>query len=281
MDGVGGPQIDKGFSNVDGQPDVAPLVAGMDQTALWPAVRRLRAWERERLALQPGQRVLDAGCGAGDVTIDLARAVGPDGGAVGLDFSSQMLAEATRRVAAAGVAAELVVGSMTSLDFADDTFDAARSERTLQWLDDPDAGVAELVRVTRPGGRLVVIDADWSTLRADTPDPVLFERFIHAFAALRPPSVWVGGRLVNLVRDVGLAQVQATAATHLWLSWDPDTEPAPSGFFPLRAVAQDLAATGALPPEDAERFVAMAEEQARRDRFFMSLTLIAVAGVVV
>ena len=236
----------------------------MDQTAQWPAVRQLRAWEREQLALQPGAVVLDAGCGAGDVTVEMASVVGPAGRAVGLDVSEQMLAEARRRAEQRGVTLELVTGSLSHLEFDDNTFDATRSERTLQWVEDADAAFAELVRVTRPGGRVVVIESDWRTMQADFPEPELFARFFEAVAAVRPASMWVGGRLVNMARDAGLRDVDATAAAHLWLRWDPDTEPGPSGFFPLRYVAADLAEQGRLDRADADRFLSLAEDAGRQ-----------------
>ena len=65
------------------------------------------------------------------------------------------------------------VGDACSLDEPDDSFDVARSERTLQWLADPAAAVAEMVRVVRPGGRVSLIDTDWSTFTIDVGDDAL------------------------------------------------------------------------------------------------------------
>ena len=84
----------KGFTEVDRQDDPGLLVAGMEATAQWPAVKRLRSWERDRLKLESGDAVLDVGCGPGDVIAELAAFVEPDGRAVGLDASEQMLAAA-------------------------------------------------------------------------------------------------------------------------------------------------------------------------------------------
>ena len=79
----------------------------MEATAAWPAVRQLRVRERARLGLQAGDRLLDVGCGLGDVAVDLARDVTPGGGVVGVDASEVMLEAARRRAVAAGRGREL------------------------------------------------------------------------------------------------------------------------------------------------------------------------------
>ena len=274
------PDLKKGFTNVDAQPDPAMLVNAMDATARWPAVQRLRAWERERLGLRPGLRVLDVGCGPGDVLVELAADIGDTGRAAGLDASEQMLAAAADRAAGAGVAVELQVGDAAALPFADADFDIVRWERTLQWVEDPSAAVAELVRVTAPGGRVTIIDTDWRTLLIDHPSPALLRRFLTALADLRGDAVNAGGRLVNLLRDARCGGIEVTAQTHLTLAWDPDHESHPSGFMPFHLIAADLAEKGRFPRDEAATFVREFEEAARSDRFFMSLTMFAASGIV-
>lgn len=271
--------LKKGFSDVDRMPDPAMLVAGMDATAQWPAVRTLRAWERERLAPSAGDAVLDVGCGPGDVIIEIGRAVAPGGRAVGVDFSEQMLAAASERAAAAGAQVSFTRGDAANLDAPDDTFDAVRSERTLQWVPSPADAVAEMLRVTKPGGRISIIDSDWRSFIVEPSGPEA-DRFLTALAAMRGDSIKVGGRLLNLLRDGGVQDLEVAAATHMWLSWDPDGQPTPMGFLPLRMVAGQMAGDGLLSADDAEAAVSALEDAARRDRFFMALTMFAVAGVV-
>ena len=272
--------VQKGFTQVDRMPDPAVLVAAMDATAQWQAVRTLRQWERGQLEVSPGHAVLDVGCGTGDVTLEMARAAGPQGQAVGIDPSEQMLSAARDRAEAAGIAADFRAGDAAALDLADDTFDRVRSERTLQWVASPVDAVREMTRVTRPGGRICLIDSDWRTLIIDHPMPPVARRFMEAVAAARGESMNVGGQLVNLLRDAGATDVAFTAATHIWHEWNPDASPNPGGFLPLRMVAADLVATGALDEQTAEDAVGLIEDAARRDRFFMSLTMFAATGVV-
>lgn len=117
-----------------------------------------RRWKR-RLArltqLGPGQPALDVCCGTGDVALALARR---GARVTGLDFSSEMLAVARRRAQARNLAVDFVPGDALALPFPDATFDAVTISYGLRNLADFTAGLAEMVRVLRPGGRLLVLD---------------------------------------------------------------------------------------------------------------------------
>lgn len=160
-----------GYRDVDADPHAAVLASTMDATAEWRATRRLRAWEREHLGLVEGERLLDVGCGLGDAGIALAGDPGTAGELVGVDASAAMLEVARQRSREVPCAVRFLVGDARSLELADDSFDAVRSERTLQWVPDPEVVVAGFARVLRPGGRLSLIDTDWSTLQLDVGDP--------------------------------------------------------------------------------------------------------------
>ncbi|HEY6532770.1 MAG TPA: methyltransferase domain-containing protein, partial [Acidimicrobiales bacterium] len=170
------------------------------------------------------------------------------------------------------------LGDGLALDEPDASFDAARAERVLQWVSDDTAAVAELVRVLRPGGRLGLIDTDWRTLAIDIPDLEAADGVTRAMIDSRGTSAAAGGRLVNLCRAAGLTDVQVLPATHAWTAWDPDTEPAPSGFFPLDGVIPQLVETGGLTAAHSETFIEQANAAARAGRFFMSLTMFAVSA---
>ena len=152
-----------GYQRVDDDPNADVLLATMDGTAGWDATHRLRSWERAQLHLAQGQRLLDVGCGLGEASLDLAEDLGERGELVGIDASESMLRVARSNARGARFQVRFSVGDACSLDEPDASFDAARSERTLQWLADPAAAVAEMVRVVRPGGRVSLIDTDWST----------------------------------------------------------------------------------------------------------------------
>jgi SAM-dependent methyltransferase len=270
--------VESGFTRVDDQPDTDFLVAGMDATARWPAIRYLRSWERERLALRPGQEVLDVGCGVGDVVIELSEAVRPGGRAVGIDASEAMLAAGRARAAAADRHVDLRVGDALALDEGDESFDACRSERMLQWVPDIDGAVSEMVRVLRPGGRISIIDTDWRTFVVDLPTASAVRAMRLAIEDQRGEPATAGGRLLNVCRHFGLVDLEVTAATHVWSEWDPQVDAAPSGFFPLASVTDELVGLGLIDAELASRFIDELHEAARRGRFYMALSMTAVFG---
>jgi SAM-dependent methyltransferase len=196
---------------------------------------------------------------------------------VGVDASQVMVDEAGRRAAAAGVAGEFRVGDAQALEFADDRFDGCRSERTLQWLDDPQTALAEFKRVTRPGGTVVVIDTDWGTFAPHHPDMTTTERVLASVFSSRP-GFFVGRRLRSMFMTAGFDDIRLTAATHLAVDWDPATRPAPAGFPPFPMILQGVVDSGALSQEEADGWVDQFAQTAKDGRFFASLTMFAVAG---
>jgi SAM-dependent methyltransferase len=272
------PDAEIGYSRVDVQPDTALLIKGMEATAEWPAVRQLRAWERTHLALQAGERLLDIGCGVGDVAIALAKDVAPSGSVIAIDASEAMLGVGRQRAAEAAVSVDFRIGDAASLSLPDGSVDACRCERALQWVPNADQALAEMLRVLRPGGRLSVIETDWRSLLFDLPDRAAADALSRAMWALRGPAFDLGGRILNLVRALGLEAIEVTGAAHVWTRWNPDTEVAPAGLFPIRTIVDQLVELGYLDADVAERFVINVENAARRDRLCVSLCMFAVSG---
>jgi SAM-dependent methyltransferase len=263
---------------VDDDPHLRVLVDNMDATARWEATTDLRTWEREQLRLLAGERLLDVGCGLGDAASVLAQDLGTAGEVVGIDASSSMLEVARARWDPAVCPADFAVGDALALGQPDRCFDVARSERMLQWVADPVMAVAELARVLRPGGRISLIDTDWSTLRLEVGDPELSGKVEEAMRVERARPSCVGRRLAGLVVDAGFEALSTTEARQVWTDWDPDGSPAPTGCFSMASLADDLVSTGHLEPGEAGRFVETVHDAARRGAWSMSLTMYAVVA---
>ena len=269
-----------GYRDVDEDPNLAFLIDTMDETGRWGATRDLRAWERRHLQLDPGDRLLDVGCGAGDAVLALAADLGPTGAATALDVSAAMVSAARARSAAAPVSCTLTfdVGDVRSLDLPAGSFDAVRAERTLQWVADPAAAIGQLTRVLRPGGRISLIDTDWSTLELDVADETTTAAVTQAMASERNRPSNVGRRLAELVRDAGFTEVIETSATHVCTQWNPHTAPAPAGFFSMSSLAEDLVAAGSLDSNSVDGFLDTVTQAADMGHFSMRLTMFAVAA---
>src|SRR6266487_2213536 len=110
--------------------------------------------------IQPGEQVLDVGCGTGTLAIEVARRVGRAGRVAGVDPGIQQIARARSKAARRNLPIDFQIGVIEHLPFSDQTFDVVLSTLMMHHL--PDSlkrqGLAEIARVLKPGGRLVIAD---------------------------------------------------------------------------------------------------------------------------
>ena len=167
---------------------------------------------RERLAragFGPAMRVLDVGCGSGDVTRELAELVGPGGRVVAVDPSASRRAEA-RAALAAFPQVEVQEGALPRLGFADGDFDGVFSQYVLEYLGDPAPHVRECARVCRSGGRVVISDIDAHGLHNWPMAPEVQDGVKRLETALASTGfdLYVGRKLFHHFRQAGFIDVQ-------------------------------------------------------------------------
>lgn len=151
----------QGFRDVDASEGATRFVAYLDAvSAIVTAQKRATI---ELLGLRAGDSALDVGCGTGEDVRLLAEIVGPNGRAVGLDLSDELLSEARARVGEEP-RVRFISADAHAMPFAENEFDCARVERTLQHTAEPVAVLAEMARVVRPGGSVMAIEPDWHTM---------------------------------------------------------------------------------------------------------------------
>jgi len=127
------------------------MTAGLD--------RRWRRLAADATGVGPGASVLDCCCGTADLTLELASRVGPGGEVIGVDFAERMLERGRDKIARRGTAqATLLNGDALELPFPDDRFAAATVAFGIRNVADLDRGLGELVRVVRPGGKVVCLE---------------------------------------------------------------------------------------------------------------------------
>ena len=178
--------------------------------ALAPATRIILA----EAGIRPGMRVLDLGCGAGDVAFVAAGLVGPDGSVVGVDRSPDALARARLRAGQRGLAQVRFVEGDVNDPAPGGPFDAIVERLVLWTVPDPAALLRRQATVLRPGGLVVPIEVDLSTIRS-LPETALgiqgrswvAEAFAKAGMSMLGPRLWAIVREAGL-RPLGMIGVQ-------------------------------------------------------------------------
>ena len=122
--------------------------------------RELRQRTATLARMQPGEQVLDVGCGTGTLAIEVQSRVGTAGRVAGVDPGTQQIARARAKAARRHVPIEFQIGVIEQLPFPDQTFDVVLSTLMMHHLPASlkSQGLAEIVRVLKPGGRLVIAD---------------------------------------------------------------------------------------------------------------------------
>ena len=166
--------------------------------------------------LSAGMDLLDVGCGPASITADLAELVAP-GRVVALDASADALeaARATLRERGLSEQVELTRGDVMALPFEDGSFDVVHAHQVLQHLADPVGALAEMRRLTRPGGIAAVRDAVYSAMTW-FPESAGMERWRSVYMATARANGGepdAGSRLLSWAREVGFTDVTASAST--------------------------------------------------------------------
>ena len=166
--------------------------------------------------LRAGMDLLDVGCGPASITADLAERVAP-GRVVGLDAAAGALeaARATLRERGLSEQVELTCGDIMALPFEDASFDVVHAHQVLQHLADPVGALAEMRRVTRPGGIVAVRDAVYSAMTW-FPEPAGMEQWRSVYMATARANGGepdAGSRLLSWAREAGFTNASASAST--------------------------------------------------------------------
>lgn len=251
------------MSQLEFEEDAAKRIEAM--YLIGDAVRRRRI-VREALRASPGERILDVGCGPGFYCNELLEDVGPSGSVVGVDGSAAMLALAARRCSAHDNI-ELRSGDATALPMQDASFDGALSVQVQEYVSDVIAGLGEIHRVLRPGGRLVVFDVDWATLSIHSQDSSLTDRVLSAWdehlAHRSLPRT-----LASLLRSVGFHDVQMSAHPFVTLEFDQDSY----GAALVPFIAAFVGGRSGVAELQAQEWEAEQHELGSRGEFYFAIT---------
>lgn len=192
--------------------DVEP-VGYLDTVSATSFAKQYKALSYEAMGARAGARLLDVGCGPGDDALAMARLVQPGGCVYGVDLNARMVAEAWRRSGHTGLAASFQVCDARHLPFETGMFDGVRCDRVLQHLDQPELVLAEMARVTKPGGRIVAVEPDWDTFTIDVPARSVSRKVADYMAERSVRSGWIGRQLYRILRELRMQSVEVRATS--------------------------------------------------------------------
>ncbi len=259
-----------GWSDVDKDAEkyVGYLAARTGRAAAYR--RQVNGW----LEPQPGERLLDVGCGIGDYVLELAAMVGSGGHVTGVDLSEAMIDEARRKAHGLDLPVNFDVGDATRLRFPDESFDRTRASQLLLHLDNPAQTVAEMVGVTRKGGFVMCSESDQGSAVLDAPDKDFTRRFM-TFRADAVKNGWVGRQVPRLFKEAGLTDLQVHPYCVTITELDAWNQ---SSGSPVSLLLERGAQAGYFTPAEGSRWWDRLKADDAGGNFFWCITVLAVRG---
>jgi ubiquinone/menaquinone biosynthesis C-methylase UbiE len=258
-----------GFSDVDGSAEPEHFINCLnEQYAKDSALRVNKQRTLELAELHDGHTVLDAGCGVGFDAIQMAAQVGQTGHVFGVDLSEEMISQARLNAAHLNLPLTYRTGNIYQLEFGDNYFDRCRVDKTFQHLSDPQAALKELIRVTKPGGKILVADPDHDSVIIDTPYADINHRFLR-FRSDHMPQGGIAHQLYGFCKELGLVDVQVEPLTHVYTEYEQKKITSP--YLDEIWVAQEH---GAVTREEAEAWTAYLKQAIESNRFMCMQTYI-------
>jgi ubiquinone/menaquinone biosynthesis C-methylase UbiE len=265
------PEEISAFSRVDAATDSRSLVDFLDRTAA-AHFGEINRRSIELLRLHEDARVLDVGCGTGDDVRAMRAAVGPQGCATGVDLSQQMIDEALLRDRASKLPSRFVVGDARDLPFEDGSFEACRISRVLLHVADAESALKEVVRVTRPGGRVVTIEPDFGTMALAHPDRETTRKVLDSFCDSFAHGE-VGRWLTTWFASLGMKDIRC----------EPHVVRVDADFlrrgFQLERAVQRAADLKLAAAEHCHEFSRRLDEIAAHEEFFCIATVLMVSAL--
>jgi ubiquinone/menaquinone biosynthesis C-methylase UbiE len=246
-------------------------VAYDDLLKFHPPMERLL----EPLELRAGLKVLDVGSGPGHTTMAIAQHVLPGGHVTGADINAEFIERAGGRAKAAGLGASLDYRrcDFPPLPFADGAFDRVWCKNVLEYVDDAAATVAEMARVTAPGGIVVAVDSDWEMMAVELGEPTRerTERILAAAKSIAIHEPRIGRRLFHCCLAAGLQQVEVRVFA------SPDRKGLMAGML-RNSMARYALDSGQVPASSVKQWLAEIDQALGAGRYLFLLPQFVVSG---
>jgi ubiquinone/menaquinone biosynthesis C-methylase UbiE len=241
--------------------DVSPAVATL--SSLPEGFREARRAMLRKLNLQPSSRVLEAGCGPGTALPDLLELIGPGGEITGIDPTRALIAVAEQRAQELGAQqVSYEVGDIRELKFADGSFDATFCDKILLHVGPVEQAVAEMVRVTRSGGRVGAVEWYSQGMTINTSDYALTRRIMDGSFPVAAYNPNVALEIEYWLRGAGLREVGGGSLMAESLQFMPSLKAM------LTRRVQQATEQGAIEPSAGDAWLRELEERDAAGHFY-------------
>jgi SAM-dependent methyltransferase len=254
--------------------DPAAVIRTLDGFAEMEGLAAARSALLADLRLRPGLHVLEAGCGPGTALPALLERVGPSGRVLGVDPTTAFIAEARRRAAALGAAnTEYREGDIREIPYPDGSFDAVFCDKVLIHVGPTPQALGEMVRVTKPGGRVGALEWDLCALSLNSDEPELTAKLIEVGCQMQYRG-WAGRALRDEFRSAGLRDIRFRPH----LAHTTDLDAAAGWRWLLKNRADRAVAKEVLDEATARRWVEHFEGMNRRGAFCCTIIVYTAVG---
>ena len=224
-------------------------------------------------AIQPGERILEVGCGGGALLPRFAVAVGQTGRVVGVDISSDQIAAAN--AACSGRAnAKAELQDVNQLPYEDASFDAIVAIQVIEYLEQPAKALSELRRVSSANGRLIVLATNWDTMFWNCGALELTLR-VQAAWRKHAPHPNLPAELRPLLATAGFRMVHQSPVTIINNAYHEDT----FAYWAAQLILAFATGHSLISPEDADDWIQALQDSQGAGTFFFSSTPVLTVAV--
>lgn len=254
--------------------DVADMAASLEERGQSFDQQQVNAALMNVLAPATGEHILEVGCGSGILCRLMAPAIIPGGKITGLDISPEFIKIAQNLATSADLSDSIQWGASQAeaLPFQDATFDGVLAARLLLHVSNPQSVLNELIRVVRPGGRVVVMDWDFETLAVEHSNREPTRRLLHWRCDHHGGNNWSGRQLWRLLAATNLVNLKVVPIVSVA---HRENDSLTLSLFRAAQVARD---GGAISPGEHDAWVGELKNNLAVGCFFASIVYFIVMG---
>lgn len=252
---------------------IATDLTYLEKAALLDQFKEFKLITFKKMNISEGQKILDMGCGTGNVVLELSNLIGPNGEAIGVDINEDAIKSAMSKIDTLNSNVKFSVQNAENLSFPDNYFDSCRSERVFQHLLNPEKALQEMKRVTKPNGNIVIGSPDWGTLTVNSDYKATTKFLIEEYIMNEIHEPWIGRKLFSFFSKANLKNIAINP--FVFVSTDLETS---FQAYPLDAMINSLKSSNKLSEKEASDWLEDVQTKDKNGTFFSSIVGFVVSG---